>query len=70
MVGYALNSLRFRFLDCIVQEEVDQDSVELRFGVLSPNLSVEQFDTPDTATSQLKFPRVTAFEGLKLSNVV
>ena len=70
MVWYALNPLRFRFLVCVVQEEVDQDSVEVGFGMLSPNLSLEQFDTPDTATSQLQFPRVTAFYGLKLSNVL
>ena len=70
MVRYALNSLRTHFFFFIVQEEVDQNGVELGFGMLATNLPTKQFDAPNAAASELDLPRMAALYGFKLVNMV
>lgn len=63
MVGNAFMAFRLRFLHRIVEEEIDQDSIEVRVRVLTPNLPPEKLDAPDAASTQLDLPRVTALNG-------
>lgn len=39
----------FELFDFVVEEEVDQDSVDMRIGVISSNLSADELNAPYTA---------------------
>lgn len=39
----------FHFLYRVVQEEIQEDGIDVSFGVLFHNLPAEQFHAPDTA---------------------
>ena len=56
MVWYALNPLSLRFFHRVIQEKVNQNGIHLGFRMIPPDLSSKQFDTPDTATSELELP--------------
>ena len=49
MVRDALLTSRLYFLDCVIQEEVDQDGVDFGFWVVSLNLPPNQLDAPNAA---------------------
>ena len=69
MVGNAVEALCLHFLHRIVEEEINQDSIELRLRVLTPNLPPQQLDAPDAAPPQLDLPRVPALNHLFLADV-
>lgn len=69
MVGNALLAFRLQFLHGIVEEEVDQDSIEVRLRVLTLDLPPQDLDAPDAASTQLDLPRVTALNGFLLPDV-
>ena len=62
-------AFRLQLLDGIVEEVVDQDSVEMRLRVLTLDLPPYKFDAPDAASPQLDLPRVTALNDLLLPDV-
>ena len=69
MMGNAVTALRLHFLHGIVEEEIDEDSIEVRPRVLALNLPPQQLDAPDAAPAQLDLPRVTAVDALPLPDV-
>lgn len=68
-MGNAVTTLRLHFLHGIIEEEIDEDSIELRPRVLPLNLPPQQLHAPDAAPPQLDLPRVTAVDGLPLPDV-
>jgi hypothetical protein len=52
-------SLSLQFLHGIVQEEVDQDCISLGARMLPQDFSSYGFDSPDTTSPNLAFPRAT-----------
>ena len=69
MVGNAVTACRLQFFHGIVEEKIDQDSIEVRLRVLTLNLPPKKLDAPDAASSQLDLPRVTAINGFLLPDV-
>lgn len=69
VVGNAFMAFRLHFLHGIVEEEIDQDGVEVRFRVLVLNLPPYKLDAPDAASTQLDLPRMTALNGFLLPDV-
>ena len=69
MVGNAVDALCLYFLHRIVEEEINQDSIELRLRVLPPNLPPQKLDAPDAAAAQLDLPRVPALNHFFLPDV-
>lgn len=62
-------AFRLQFLHGIVEEEINQDSIEMRLRMLALNLPPQKLDAPDAASAQLDLPRVTALNGLPLPDV-
>lgn len=58
-------TLRFLFLHGVIQEEIDQDSIHMRLRIITNNLTPDEFHAPDTATTQLYFPGMTATNRLQ-----
>ena len=56
-------------LHSIVEEEIDQNSIEVRLRVLTPNLAPQKLDAPDAASPQLDLPRMTALNCFHSPNV-
>jgi hypothetical protein len=49
--------IRSPSLHSIIEEEIDKDSIYLSSWIQLQDLSANEFDAPDTATSQLDLPR-------------
>ena len=47
---------RFPLLDSVIQEKIDQNCVDLCFGMLLQDLPPQQFNAPYTTTPKLNFP--------------
>ena len=62
-------AFRLQFLHSIVEEEINQDSIEVRLRVLTPNLPPQKLDAPDAASAQLDLPRVAALDDLLPADV-
>lgn len=56
MMWYRWLAFFFSFFCQIVQEKIDQDSINFRIGMLFHDLPLNQLDCPDTAAPQLDFP--------------
>ena len=69
MVGNAVTAVRLQFLHGIVEEKIDQDSIEVRLRMLTLNLPPKKLDAPDAASSQLDLPRMTAVNGFLLPDM-
>ena len=69
MVGNAVEAFCLHFLHSIVEEEINQDSIEVRLRVLTPNLPPQKLDAPDAAAAQLDFPPMPALDDLPLPDV-
>ena len=53
----------------VVQEEVNQDRIDSRFGMLTQDLTTDQLHRPNAAATELYFPRVTALNRHPLPDV-
>ena len=53
----------------IVEEEVDENSIDVSVRMLLHNLVSDQLDTPYAASAELDLPRMAAFDRSELPNV-
>ena len=54
----------------IIQEKVDEDSVDCSFGMVFGYLPTNEFDTPNTVTTKLNLPRMTRRDSLVIADRV
>jgi hypothetical protein len=50
MVGDQILASCFTLLDCIIEEKVDQNSIDLRIWMLAKNLFADKLHAPNAAT--------------------
>lgn len=62
--------LCLQLLHRVVQEEVDQDSIDRHAGVPAQDLTADELDAPDATAAQLDFPRMSALDRPQLPDVV
>jgi len=58
----------FFLLHGVIQEEVDQDCINIGFGMVLLDLLSDQLNTPDATAPELDFPCPSTFEQLQLSD--
>ena len=66
---YAFHSLRLGLFDRVVEEKIDQYSVQMGFRMLPSNLPLQELDAPDATSSELDLPGIAAFYNLVLFNM-
>ena len=69
MMGDAVLAFRLDFFHRIIEEEINENSIELRLRMLTFNLPPQLLNAPDAASSQLDLPRVSPINDFLLPDV-